>query len=317
MRDRRARRWPAAPLPRGSRAGRRRARAACASASNSSTARRATWAECSGLSSQRSASRRTMRRATSRSSWSAPCAAGRAGDRVEQHAFAQRVVAEGPAVDAERLADALEDQRAGEDDVGPRRLDAGDRRAGPRPSAPWPAGRRRRRTSSCVNSKQLNVCGGVVGRAAWRRRCGRPSRPCPRRRWRRRTRSASTSCSNTASAERTYCRHDDTALGCRPSPGKKRSVSRTAPSFMLRAASVSPRWPTSSSVQPPPMSMRNSRWSKTGTACSTPRWMRRASSTPEITSTSTPASVGAGEELVARSPPRGPRSSPRPALGAP
>ena len=71
----------------------------------------------------------------------------------------------------------------------------------------------------------------------------------------------STSCSNTASAERTCCRHDDTALGCRPSPGKKRSLRRTAPSFMLRAASVSPRWPTSSSVLPPPMSVRNTFWS--------------------------------------------------------
>ena len=41
---------------------------------------------------------------------------------------------------------------------------------------------------------------------------------------------------------------------------------------------------------PPPMSMRRRRRSNTGTACSTPRWMRRASSTPETTSTSTPAS---------------------------
>ena len=38
------------------------------------------------------------------------------------------------------------------------------------------------------------------------------------------------------------------------------------------------------------MSTSSSRWSKTGTAWSTPSWIRRASSTPEITSMSTPAS---------------------------
>ena len=37
-------------------------------------------------------------------------------------------------------------------------------------------------------------------------------------------------------------------------PGKKRSVSRTAPSLKLRAASVSPRSPITISVEPPPMS---------------------------------------------------------------
>ena len=73
-------------------------------------------------------------------------------------------------------------------------------------------------------------------------------------------------------------------------PGKNRSVRRTAPSLKLRAASVSPRSPTSTSVEPPPMSTRMSRWSKTGTACSTPRWMSLASSSPEITSMSTFAS---------------------------
>ena len=44
---------------------------------------------------------------------------------------------------------------------------------------------------------------------------------------------------------------------------------------------------------PPPMSTRISLLSKTGTACSTPRWMRRASSRPEITSTVTPTSAAA------------------------
>ena len=73
-------------------------------------------------------------------------------------------------------------------------------------------------------------------------------------------------------------------------PGKNRSVRRTAPSLKLRAASISPRSPTSTSVEPPPMSTRISRWSNAGTACSTPRWISRASSNPEMTSMSTSAS---------------------------
>ena len=73
-------------------------------------------------------------------------------------------------------------------------------------------------------------------------------------------------------------------------PGKKRSVRRTAPSLKLRAASVSPRSPITISVDPPPMSTNSARFSNTGTAWSTPRWISRASSSPEITSISTCAS---------------------------
>ncbi len=54
--------------------------------------------------------------------------------------------------------------------------------------------------------------------------------------------------------ERMYVRHDDTALGCRRSPGKKRLVRRTAPSLKLRAVRTWPCSPTSTSVEPPPMS---------------------------------------------------------------
>ncbi len=143
-------------------------------------------------------------------------------------------------------------------------------------------------SSSRVNSKRLYVCGA-----------GRP--------WRARTRLATvsavpddaiatskpswcTSRSNPASTDRTYERQSATLLGVTAPPGKKRSVSRTAPSLKLRAARVSPRSPTSTSVEPPPMSTSSRRRSKTGTAWSTPRWMSRASSTPEITSTSMPAS---------------------------
>ena len=93
-----------------------------------------------------------------------------------------------------------------------------------------------------------------------------------------------------ARAERTNRRQASTAPGWSRSPRKKRRVRRMAPSLRLPAARVSPRSPTRISVLPPPMSTSTRRRSKTGTACSTPRWMRRASSTPEITSTSTPAS---------------------------
>ena len=62
------------------------------------------------------------------------------------------------------------------------------------------------------------------------------------------------------------------------------------PSLRLRALRISPWLPTTSSVEPPPMSHTTTLRSNTGTAWSTPRWMRRASSNPEITSTSTPTS---------------------------
>ena len=93
-----------------------------------------------------------------------------------------------------------------------------------------------------------------------------------------------------ASAERTWRRQLSTAPGWRRSPRKKRRLRRMAPSLRLPAARVSPFSPTRISVLPPPMSISTRRWSNTGTAWSTPRWMRRASSTPEMTSTSTPAS---------------------------
>ena len=89
---------------------------------------------------------------------------------------------------------------------------------------------------------------------------------------------------------RTWLRQALTAPSTILPSGKKRSVRRTAPTFRLRAAMVSPLSPISSSVEPPPMSTSSRRRSKTGTAWSTPRWISRASSTPEITSTWTPAS---------------------------
>src|ERR671911_313915 len=73
-----------------------------------------------------------------------------------------------------------------------------------------------------------------------------------------------------------------------------------APNLRLRAVRISPLRPTTSSVEPPPMSHTSTCRSNTGTACSTPRWMSRASSKPEMTSTSTPASARARSMKVAR-----------------
>ena len=55
------------------------------------------------------------------------------------------------------------------------------------------------------------------------------------------------------------------------------------------------------------MSTSRRRRSNTGTAWSTPRWMRRASSKPEMTSTSTPASSRARRRSRRGSRPRAPR----------
>ena len=74
-------------------------------ASNSSTARRATWAEWAGSSSQRSASCRMLRRDTSRR-WCRAAGGRRCAaqplERVEEHAVAQRRLAERERLDAER-----------------------------------------------------------------------------------------------------------------------------------------------------------------------------------------------------------------------
>src|SRR5437764_846652 len=73
-----------------------------------------------------------------------------------------------------------------------------------------------------------------------------------------------------------------------------------APTLRLRAASMSPPRPTMNSVLPPPMSTTSTCWSNTGTAWSTPRWMSRASSTPEITSTPTLALTRAASRNSSR-----------------
>ena len=84
-----------------------------------------------------------------------------------------------------------------------------------------------------------------------------------------------------------------TAPGLTTPPGKNRSVRRMWPSFRLRARAGSVPAPAITSVDPPPMSI--TRWGRPamGTALMAPRWIRRASSTPDTTSTATPASVRA------------------------
>ncbi len=145
-----------------------------------------------------------------------------------------------------------------------------------------------RRISLSVSTKLLKVRGAGPPRRAWAMAATvsavpdeAMATPKPQR---------STSRTMGARAERTCRRQASTAPGWRRSPLKKRRVRRMAPSLRLPAARVSPRSPTRISVLPPPMSMSTRRWSNTGTACRTPRWMSRASSTPEITSTSMPAS---------------------------
>src|SRR5882724_5297544 len=73
-----------------------------------------------------------------------------------------------------------------------------------------------------------------------------------------------------------------------------------APTLRLRAASISPPRPTMNSVLPPPMSTTSTCCSNTGTAWSTPRWISRASSTPEITSTPTLALARAASRKSSR-----------------
>ena len=93
-----------------------------------------------------------------------------------------------------------------------------------------------------------------------------------------------------ATRPRTYARHRSRAPSSTTPSGKKRRVMRNDPSFTERAWSTSPLRPMSTSVDPPPTSMSTIRRSNTGSACSTPSWMSRASSWPEMTCTSTPAS---------------------------
>ena len=66
-------------------------------------------------------------------------------------------------------------------------------------------------------------------------------------------------------------RHEGTDAGCVDPSGKKRLVNRMAPSLKLRAKSSSVWSKTTTSVEPPPMSMRIERWSARGSACKTPK----------------------------------------------
>ena len=96
-----------------------------------------------------------------------------------------------------------------------------------------------------------------------------------------------------ASIERTNLRQPLTALGCRASDPKNLSVNRTAPSLKLRESKILSPVATTISVEPPPISQSNICWSPTPIACLAPRWISRASSIPEMTSISTPASFRA------------------------
>ena len=183
----------------------------------------------------------------------------------------------------------LEDDRAAEDDVGPARIEAGERLA----LVDGVDAQQRADDVVELVASELEV----VERD--RRRLASPVRRGHLGDRHDRARAADEHVEAEARAPRARTARAPTARtggtrrprpGCTRSPPKKRAVRRIAPSLRLRAASTSPRSPMRSSVEPPPMSTSMSRLSKTGTACSTPRWMRRASSIPEMTSTSTPAS---------------------------
>ena len=91
-------------------------------ASNSSSASRATCAECGGSSSISSARSHDARAA--QVGQVVQRAAVLATPRVEQHALPQGVVGERELGSVELVHDLLEDQRPGEDDVGPARVEA-------------------------------------------------------------------------------------------------------------------------------------------------------------------------------------------------
>ena len=103
--------------------------------------------------------------------------------------------------------------------------------------------------------------------------------------------SSSTSGATTENDERMNDLQLGIALGCSVVLEKNRSVSRTAPNLKLRANITSSSIPTTTSVEPPPMSHTNIGRSWIPIALSTPRWISRASSTPETTSMSIPVSL--------------------------
>mmetsp|Transcript_8388 Transcript_8388/g.34042 ORF Transcript_8388/g.34042 Transcript_8388/m.34042 type:complete len:307 (-) Transcript_8388:263-1183(-) len=91
--------------------------------------------------------------------------------------------------------------------------------------------------------------------------------------------------SRTRSSTMVYEHPASSERSCSPTHS---SVRPTCPSRREAVSRASPRCPRTSSVDPPPMSMHSARCSCTGNACRTPLYMRRASSWPLMTSTSTP-----------------------------
>src|SRR4051812_44327026 len=154
------------------------------------------------------------------------------GDRVEQHALAQRGLAEDEAFHAVDVGNPFQHQRPGNDDVGPRRIEAGVER---RSSIFFFFAKLSVAACSSLteNSKRLKVCSAVSSWAAWMMRAivsavpddtTATSKP-----------SSSTSRSKVASIERTYDRQALTEPAQGVPPGKNRSVNPTGPSFKLRS----------------------------------------------------------------------------------
>ncbi len=84
------------------------------------------------------------------------------------------------------------------------------------------------------------------------------------------------------------------------SPAGNISATRIAPSFRLSSMKYSLLSPTLISVVPPPMSMNNPLFVPRSAPLATPRYIKRASSTPLTTRTSTPHSDSARSTNSAR-----------------
>ena len=208
-------------------------------------------------------------------------------DGVEQHAFPQGVVAHCHLVDGEGLEDALQDQGAGQDDVGPGGIEPGE--LGP--------GRHRAGVEQALHDggqlvgaerggveRPRRLAGGGPGHA----RDGEDRARGPDRHLEA-VRLDLLDERGEGGAHEGAAR----AHGAGVEVIAREEARGEADGAELEAARRPARRrarPMSSSVLPPPMSHSSNRRSYTGSDWRMPRWMRRASSMPETTSISTPAS---------------------------
>ena len=219
-------------------------------------------------------------------------------DRVEEHALAQGVVAEREALDVEHLGDSLEDQRAGEDDVRPRRVEARQ----------LPSGSDRR-TLRESHQRVVELLGieleavvraqlRLVGNAACTIRAIVSAVPDDAIA----TAKPSSSISRSTMPSAWIARTSDTTprrSGAARDPPKKRSVRRTAPSLNERANSVSPASADEQFGRTAADVDEEQALVERGHGLQHAEVDEAASSTPEMTSISTPASRAAARNSSA------------------